>query len=55
MLMYKKASWWFWRVIAVFITAGDIGWSSGFYAATILSAVKLIHFFIKEGASRGHA
>jgi hypothetical protein len=49
MLMYKKASWWYWLFISVFLTAGVLGRSSGFYAATVLSAAQLIHFLIKEG------
>lgn len=49
MLMYRKLSWWYWLAIAVSLTGGVLGWSPGFYAATVLSAVQLVHFFIREG------
>lgn len=49
MLIYKKASWWYWLIISAFLTAGILGWSLGFYAATLLSAAQLIHLFLKEG------
>jgi hypothetical protein len=49
MMMYKKMSWWYWLFISAFLTSGVLGWSPGFYAVTFLSAVQLIHFYIKEG------
>ena len=49
MLMYKKVSWWLWLVTAVFLTAGVLGWTSGFYAATVLAACQVIYFALKEG------
>jgi hypothetical protein len=52
MLMYKKVSWWLWLVTAVFLTAGASGWTSGFYAATILAACQVIYFALNEGSPK---
>lgn len=49
MLMYNKASWWFWLVTVVFLSLGVSGRTSGFYAATVLAVFQVIYFAIKEG------
>lgn len=50
MLMYRKISWWYWLVTVIFLTAGVSGWVPGFYLATALTAVQVIHFSVREGS-----
>ena len=47
--MYKEVSWWFWLAAAALLSLGVSGWTSGFYAATVLAVFQLIYFAIKEG------
>ena len=45
---YRSLSWWYWLVIAVFLTAGMSGWAFGFLSAIGLAALQLIHFAISK-------
>lgn len=50
MIMFKELSWWYWALTAVLLVAGLAGWIDGFYLATALSAVQVIHFRLREGS-----
>ena len=39
LLVPRNLSWWLWLAIALCLTAGLMGYSSGFYAAIIISVV----------------
>lgn len=48
LLMPRNLSWWVWLVTALCLTAGLIGYSSGFYAAVIISVSQTVIYDIKE-------
>jgi hypothetical protein len=48
LLMPRNLSWWVWLVTALCLTAGLIGYSSGFYAAVIISVIQTVIYDIKE-------
>ena len=48
LLMPWNLSWWVWLVIALCLTAGLMGYSSGFYAAIIISVIQTVIYTLKE-------
>lgn len=50
MILYKEVSWWYWTVTAVLLIVGLAGRFEAFYLATVLSAVQVAHFRIREGS-----
>jgi hypothetical protein len=48
LLMPRNLRWWVWLVTALCLTAGLIGYSSGFYAAVIISVIQTVIYDIKE-------
>lgn len=49
MIDYRELSWWYWLVTAGFLTAGVLGWTTGFLVAIGITLLQLIHFVIREG------
>jgi len=47
-LMPRSLSWWVWAVTALCLGAGLKGYSSGFYAAIIISVVQTVIYDLKE-------
>jgi hypothetical protein len=50
MILYKEISWWYWAITAVLLIVGLFGRFEAFYMATILGAVQVVHFEIREGS-----
>ena len=48
LLMPRSLRWWVWLVTALCLTAGLIGYSSGFYAAVIISVIQTVIYDIEE-------
>lgn len=48
MLEYRDISWWYWLVTVGLLTAGVLGWTTGFLLAIGLTVFQLIHFIIRE-------
>lgn len=50
MILYKEVSWWYWAVTAVLLIIGLAGRFEALQAATLLSAVQIVHFRLREGS-----
>lgn len=50
MIDYKELSWWYWLVTAGFLTAGVLGWITGFLVAIGITVFQLIHFVLREAS-----
>jgi hypothetical protein len=48
MIEYRSISWWYWLVAVGFLTAGVLGWPTGFPFAIGFTVFQLIHFTIRE-------
>lgn len=48
MIDYKELSWWYWLVTACLLTAGIVGYQTGYFLAINLTIVHLMHFIIRE-------
>ena len=48
LLMPRNLSWWVWLVTALCLTAGLMGYSSGFYAAVTISLIQTVIYNLKE-------
>jgi len=48
MLDYRYIGWWYWLVTVGFLTAGVLGWPTGFHIAIGITLFQLIHFTIRE-------
>lgn len=48
MIEYRELSWWYWLVTVSLLTAGLAGFQSGFWLATGLTLVQLIHFTVVD-------
>ncbi len=44
----KDISWWFWAGTLAFIVAALAGWSPGYYAVIVVSAIQVVYFISKE-------
>jgi hypothetical protein len=44
----KSLSWWVWAIIAVCLAAGLMGYSSGFYAAIVISVIQTVVYDLKQ-------
>lgn len=47
MLEYKKESWWFWLVTAIFLSVGALGAPIFFKFAIFLTVIQTVYFSIK--------
>jgi hypothetical protein len=45
---YTNISWWYWALTVPLLGAGLAGYSEGFYAAMVLTAVQIQHFGLRE-------
>jgi hypothetical protein len=52
MILYKEISWGYFALTAILLIVGLMGRFEAFYLATILSAVQVVHFRIREGSLR---
>ena len=50
MNFYRDISWWYWAATVPMLGAGLAGYSGGFLAASVLTAVQVVHFFYREGS-----
>ena len=50
LLMPSTLSWWIWLIIALCLTAGLIGFFSGYYAAIVISVIQTVVFSFREGS-----
>lgn len=48
LLMPRNLSWWVWLVTALCLTVGLMGYSSGFYAAIVISLIQTVVYNLKE-------
>ena len=48
MLEYRDISWWYWLMTVGLLTAGVLGWPTGFLLAIGLTVFQLVHFIIRE-------
>lgn len=48
MLEYRDVSWWYWLVTVGLLTAGVLGWTTGFLLAIGLTVFQLVHFIVRE-------
>ncbi|MHC4498123.1 MAG: hypothetical protein ACYS21_03310 [Planctomycetota bacterium] len=55
MIMPKEITWWVWAITAVLLAVGLVGFSVGFMAATVLSAIQAIVFVFKRRSLRDFA
>ncbi len=46
----RKVEWWFWAVTLAIICAALAGWSTGFAAVMLLSALQVIWFAVATGS-----
>jgi len=42
------AFWWFWAITLAFIVAAIAGWTPGYYAAILVSAIQVLVFLVRE-------
>ena len=47
-LVPRSLSWWVWAITAVCLTAGLMGYSSGFYAAILISLIQTVVYDLKQ-------
>ena len=47
-LDYTNALWWFWPATLALMVAAVIGWTPGYYAVMILSAIQVALFLVRE-------
>ncbi|MCK4816395.1 hypothetical protein KA005_11560 [bacterium] len=43
-----EIDWWYWTVTLAFITSALLGWEPGYYLVMIVSALQIIHFWIRH-------
>lgn len=48
MFEYRTIGWWYWLVTVCLLTAGVLGWQTGFLLAIGLTLFQLIHFIMRE-------
>ncbi len=48
----KSIEWWFWAVTFAFIIAALSGWTPGYAAVMIISALQVVYFSIRTGSPR---
>ena len=49
-LMPRNLGWWVWAITALCLAAGLMSFSSGYYAAIVISAIQTVVFDFKEGS-----
>jgi hypothetical protein len=49
-LMPRNLTWWVWAITALCLAAGLMGFSSGYYAAIVISAIQIVVFDFREGS-----
>ena len=47
-LMPRSLSWWVWAITGVCLAAGLMGYSSGFYAAILISVIQTVVYDLKQ-------
>ena len=50
MILYRHVSWWYWTITALLLITGLTGRLWGFYLATALNVVQVVHFYLREGS-----